>query len=269
MDGLVLDRAAASVFHPHNAAARERWRARKLAARSRDAAQLLVEVRDPYALTPAEHEALVERCVRANMAIYASERAAQDPAAALAIARQIGLASPQREARAESVGMAWVPWHTQGCRARLLHCLRAPQEGGELALMDAELACLMLHDEGRVFVEALMQPDACTTRAGEASSVFAIERATGDLSMRFSARRGEVAWKRDAVVAEAAARLGRLLERDASCVLRFCLEPGMGLVCNDVLQRRAMSAGTPGLALRATFDDRIGGTEGAWRRLVD
>jgi hypothetical protein len=269
MDGLVTDRAAGSVFHPHNAAARERWRARKLAARPRDAAELVVQVRDPHALTRAEREALLARCVRANMAIYASERAAQGPAAALAIARQLGLASPQREARAESGGVAWIPWHTQGCRARLLHCLRAPQEGGELALMDPELACLMLHDEGRVFVEALMQPDAFVTRAGEASSVFAIARATGDLSMRFSARRGEVAWKRDAVVSEAAARLARLLERDASCVLRLRLEPGMGLVCNDVLQMRAMSAGAPDLALHATFDDRIGGTQVAWRRLLD
>ena len=48
------------------------WRARKLAGYPASAADLVVEVTDPRALTRSEHAALAARCRAANMVIYAS-----------------------------------------------------------------------------------------------------------------------------------------------------------------------------------------------------
>lgn len=276
MDGLVLDRAIASVFRLDDRGARMRWRERKLATRPASAAALVVEVRDPCRLTPAERAALLERCARANMAIYASARVPDDPAIPRRMAAQLGLDPLAAEPLAEAEGIARVPWHTAGhdsvpgrpVRSMLLHCAQAAGTGGELSLLDAELAWLLLGDIDTHFVAALMQRDAMTIPpAGYRLPAFAVE-ASGDLHLRFTERRDDVAWKCDATVSEAAARLRRLLDRDASCVLKMRLAPGMGLVANNVLQSRSALAEGESVVRRARFQRRIAGTEGAWRALL-
>lgn len=308
MDGLVLEPAAATVFRLEGGEAWKRWRDRKLAARPASAAALVVEVGDPRRLTPAERAALVRRCAVANMAVYASPHASEDPAIALRVAAQLGLRTVDASPPAEADGVARIAndperaasglnafsearmlWHTDGyfhplarpVRSMLLHCVRAAPRGGELSLLDPELAWLLLRDVGDAFVRALMQPDALAVAARHgmagrmrpafAGPVFAVDAATGDLHMRFTERRGDVAWKCDATVSEAAARLRRLLDRDTSCVLRLRLEPGMGLVSNNVLHARSSfvdDAAAPRLVLRARFRERIAGTEGVWRALA-
>ncbi|MDE2341865.1 MAG: taurine catabolism dioxygenase TauD, partial [Betaproteobacteria bacterium] len=62
----------ASPFDLHDERAYAEWRARKLAEQPRGAEDLMVAVRDPRALTAAEHEALLARVRRCNMAIYQS-----------------------------------------------------------------------------------------------------------------------------------------------------------------------------------------------------
>jgi hypothetical protein len=89
--------------------------------------------------------------------------------------------------------------------------------------------------------------------------------------MRYTARRRSVRWHCDATTGEAAARLLALMDHDASCVVRARLEPGMGLVCNNVLHERTAfeeDPAHPRLILRARFLERIAGTEGAWARLA-
>ncbi len=72
MAGALLDRMprVAGPFDPDDASGYREWRARKLAGYPRDVAALTVEIRDPRALTLAERAALVDRCRRANMAVY-------------------------------------------------------------------------------------------------------------------------------------------------------------------------------------------------------
>lgn len=297
---------ARSVFSLHDGEAWPRWRDRKLAMRPRSAAELVVEVRDPRNLTRSEHEALLERCRRSNMAIYAS-RASGDAAGMLRrMARQLGLRTPDVPFLAGKDGVAriavdarkaadgFIPytsrrmlWHTDGyynapdrpVRAMMLHCVRDAPRGGETALLDPELAWLMLHEAGPQFVRALMAPDALTiparvdaqgvARPVSTGPVFRVDPDSGDLHTRYTARRRSVQWRRDAATAEAAARLIAIMDRDATCVLRMRLEPGMGLVCNNVLHERASFEDDPGqarLLLRARYLERIAGTEGAWMR---
>ena len=69
-----------------------RWREHKLAHLPRTAEALIVEVRDPQALSHAERGALNTRLHSANMAIYASARRSPDKDLPRAIGRQFGLA---------------------------------------------------------------------------------------------------------------------------------------------------------------------------------
>jgi alpha-ketoglutarate-dependent taurine dioxygenase len=180
-------------------------------------------------------------------------------------------------------------WHTDGyynapamrVRSMLLHCVRPAAEGGETALLDPEIAWLLLREADPRFIRALMDPEALTiperrdedgvARPAVGGPVFSIDPATGDLHTRFTARRRSVRWKCDATVSEAAARLLAILDGDTPYVLRTRLEAGMGLVCNNVLHARSSfsdAAGAPRLLFRARFVERIAGTEGAWADLA-
>ena len=59
-------------FDLDNTDAYLRWRDHKLAHAITDTNELIVEIKDPRALTKAEHAALLERCRRSNMVIYAT-----------------------------------------------------------------------------------------------------------------------------------------------------------------------------------------------------
>lgn len=134
-------------------------------------------------------------------------------------------------------------------RSMLLHCVRPAAEGGETALLDHEVAWLLLREADPRLVRALMDPEALTiperrerdgvARPAIAGPVFSVDPATGDLHARFTVRRRSVQWKCDATVSEAAAHLLALLDGGAPYVLRTRLEAGMGLVCNNVFHARS------------------------------
>lgn len=297
-----------SVFSLREPDALQRWGDRKLAARPRSAAGLVVEVRDPRRLSDAEHAAILARLRTANMAVYASRATDDDPAIVRGLAERLGLRTPHRGPLDGDDGIARIAadapgsrqpfiactsrrmlWHTDGyanpalepVRARLLHCVQDAAGGGETALLDPELAWLALARQGFEWVRALMAPDALTIparvgaagieRAAAAGPVFSLDPRSGDLQTRFTARRRHVQWRRDALSAEAAARLLAIMDRDAGCVLRLRLAPGMGIVCNNVLHARGYFEDSPQhtrTMLRARFLERIPGTEGAWDALA-
>lgn len=300
--------APTSVFDLADRAAWLRWRDAKLAARPRGAADLVVEVRDPRHLSQPERAAIVDRCRRTNMAIYASRPGDERPDLALAVACQLGMrtldANPfagedgvariARDARKAKAG--YIPytsrrmrWHTDGyynapshpVRSMILHCVRPAECREDTALLDPELAWLMLREAGEPFVRALMHPEALTipertdrrevARSAVAGPVFSVDAPDGDLLMRYTARRRSVQWRCDAATSEATARLLALMDHDATSVIRTRLEAGMGLVCNNVLHERGAfedSPASPRLLLRARFRERIAGSEGAWARFA-
>jgi alpha-ketoglutarate-dependent taurine dioxygenase len=272
------------------------WRARKLAGYPASLDELAVEVADPLHLTDAERDALIERCARANMAVYACARttavAADLPRA---IGRQLGLVTLDVNYLADDDGItplaveadgprsAYIPytnrairWHTDGyynpperrIRAMILHCVQRAETGGENRLLDHELAYIALRDADPEHVRALMQPDAMTiparseegevARGDQIGPVFSV---TGDgrLHMRYTARTRSIAWKEDPGVRAATAALAHILDTDPR-VLRARLAPGMGLVCNNVLHDRAAftdSAQHRRLVLRARYYEAI------------
>lgn len=290
---------ARSPFDPDDGSDYRRWRSAKLDRAPRDVAELVVEVRDPCALTAAERAAIAARCGAANMAIYASAVRAADKDLPRRLGAQFGLAHLDANWLADEDGVSqvtvrggagrgeYIPytnrplrWHTDGyynppertIRAMVLHCASRAAEGGANALLDHELVYLFLRDEDPAHVRALMRPDAMTVpartdeggvaRPAQTGPVFSIDRRDGSLHMRYTARTRSIEWSGDPAVRAAVAALERLLA-DSSHVHRLTLEPGMGILCNNVLHERAGFVDDPRqprLLYRARFHERVAGT---------
>ena len=148
-------------------------------------------------------------------------------------------------------------WHTDGyynyqgpermIRSMLLHCVRSAGEGGENGLLDHEIVYIRLRDENPDYVAALMRPDAMTipaneeadgkTRAVNTGPVFVVDPNTGELAMRYTARKRNILWRDDAVTQSAVRALERVLREDP-LIMRVRLAPGEGVICSNVLHDR-------------------------------
>ncbi|MDH3318191.1 MAG: TauD/TfdA family dioxygenase [Betaproteobacteria bacterium] len=274
-----------------------RWRDEKLARYPRSAEALIVEVRDPRALSDSEAAHIRRVCAAANMAVYASPLAGvADKDIPRRLGARLGLERLQAnpladedgisslEVTAEKSGRGYVPysnrrllWHTDGyynppgsrIRAFLLHCVRPAAAGGENRLLDPEIAYILLRDADPRYVRALSAPDAMTVpaneedptlqRAAQTGPVFSFE--DGALHMRYTARTRSIEWRQDAATQAAVKRLREILDSDSPYVFRLRLSGGQGLVCNNVLHDRSEFTDAPGasrLVYRARYADRIG-----------
>jgi hypothetical protein len=273
------------------------WRERKMATAPGSTDELIVEVRDPRALTPNEHAALADRIRRCNMAIYASPMHEADTDIPRQLGAQFGLVNLDANWLAGEDGISqirvfdngtrqhYIPytdrpikWHTDGyynppereIRAMVLHCVRNASSGGENQLMDHEMVYLLLRDENTQHIRALMQPDAMTipervdendgVRPAQSGPVFSLDT-HGNLHMRYTARTRSIAWKQDAATQAAVVALERLLASDSPHIFKARMEPGMGLLCNNVLHDRSAFTDDPThpprLLYRARYLDRI------------
>jgi hypothetical protein len=173
-----------------------------------------------------------------------------------------------------------IKWHTDGyynppertIRGMVLHCVRNASSGGINQLMDHEMAYLLLRDENPQHIQALMQADAMTipervdetdgVRNAQSGPVFSLDSG-GNLHMRYTARTRSIQWKQDAATLAAVTALERLLASDTPHIFKALLEPGMGLLCNNVLHDRSVftddPSAPPRLLYRARYLDRISG----------
>ncbi|MGE5471997.1 MAG: TauD/TfdA family dioxygenase [Bacteroidota bacterium] len=289
---------AASPFAPDSDEAWRRWRDWKLENHPRSLAELLVEVADPCRLTATEHQAIAERCQRANMAIYASPHRAADKDIPRRLGQQFVLDEPDGNWLADEDGISslavaeggatrgdFIPytnrairWHTDGyynpparqIRAMVLHCVREAAEGGDNALLDHEMAYLLLREASPEHVRALMALDVMTiparedaqgvARVAQSGPVFAIDPLSGALHMRYTARTRSIEWKNDGATRRAVAALKSLLASDSPWIFRGRLSAGMGLICNNVLHDRSAFTDCPNrprLLYRARYLNRI------------
>jgi hypothetical protein len=272
------------------------WRAEKLREYPVTAAALGVAIDDAAALSAMERRALVDRCAKANLAIYTC-RAEVGEAELLTLARQLGLGRLERplltgdtgvtRIEATTIGPAtdYVPystrplgWHTDGyynsgansVRSFVLHCARGPATGGESRLFDPEIAYIRLRDRDPGLIAALMRPDALTIPANvrdgtvlrPACSGPVFQVLDGRLTMRYTARPRYAVWASGGRLAEARRYLEALLDSDDEAIVRHRLGAGEGIVTNNVLHCRAGFADAPEggagrLVYRARFRDRV------------
>lgn len=269
--------AVSSPFSLDNDDLYQRWRDRKLKDYPTGLGDLLVEINDPRTLTDSEHAALLARCRKANMALYAGKTGADpDPRIPLSLGRRFGLHYLNKNWLADENGLTsltvrtdgvhknYIPytnrviqWHTDGyynpadqqIHALNLHVVQQAASGGENTLMDHEIAYILLRDRNPDYIRALMGPKTMTiparideggtvARPEEPGPVFRV-LPSGDLHMRYTIRVNNVMWADDPLSREALAYLQEILHSDSPYIYRGRLESGMGLVSNNVLHDRA------------------------------
>lgn len=276
----------------------QHWRAAKLAAHPQRVEELIVDVGDPCQLSPIERSALLACCERANMVIYRGPATGEDKDIPRRLGQQLGLArldcnwladedGISRITAAASTGerSAFIPytnrpirWHTDGyyhpqarrIQAMILHCVTRARDGGVNALMDHEMAYIAVRDANPEWTRALMASDAMTiparldedgvARAEQSGPVFSVDPESGMLHMRYTARTRSVEWKSDALTRAAAAFLQELMGSAVPWLFRTRLDPGMGIVANNVLHDRSGFVDDPQqprLLYRARYLDRI------------
>lgn len=290
----------ASHFDLNDEMAYRRWREWKLDNAPRRLEDIVVEIDDPRALQATERQRLVNLNARCNMAIYVGRTGSDpDKDIPRKLGEQLGMhtldghwltdndgISPLSVVGAEVRGerKEFIPytdkpirWHTDGyynvpertIRGLILHCVQSAASGGDNQLLDHEMAYIALRDDASDYVRALSAGDAMTiparmdedgvARAEQAGPVFSVNP-DGTLHMRYTARTVSIAWKGDAATQAALAALTRLLSHPSPWSLRGRLEPGMGLVCNNVLHDRSgftETAERRRLLYRARYYERV------------
>ncbi len=291
-----------SPFDLQSSAAYSEWRQRKLDTAPRRLEDILVEIGDPRRLTSVERDRFLALNAIANMAVYVGKTGRDpDKEIPRMLGAQLGLktldshwltdddaispisvrGAEQRDERREFIPYTDKPikWHTDGyyntpertVRGLLLHCVESAASGGENQLLDHEIAYILLRDQNPDHVRALSTPDAMTippridetgiARAEQQGPVFSMN-ADGTLHMRYTARTVSIAWKQNSATQAAKTALERILATPTAWTLRGRLEPGMGLVSNNVLHDRAGFTETPErrrLLYRARYYERVGG----------
>jgi alpha-ketoglutarate-dependent taurine dioxygenase len=168
-------------------------------------------------------------------------------------------------------------WHTDGyyndpsqrVRSVVLHCAADAETGGENALLDPDIAYIRLRDEDPRFITAFEHPQCMTIPANEGAQgeirpevtgpVFSYEN-NGAIHMRYSARKKNIRWRDDALTRAARDFLSALLADAGGPVFHYRLQPGEGLISNNVLHNRSAfedGQGRGRLLYRARFFERI------------
>ena len=200
------------------------------------------------------------------------------------------------EARVEQGRKMYIPytsrainWHTDGyyntadrrIRGMILHCVRqAGGSGGDNALFDPEMAYLLMRERDPDMVRAFAAMDAMTIpgnamdegveRGDVGGPVFSLNRADGSLYMRYTARKRNIIWADTESTRRAVAFMEELLSSSgegAKYTFTHRLQPGQGLICNNVLHTRTAFEDGPSqskdqhsrMMLRARFLDRVAG----------
>ncbi len=274
----------------------QQWRKAKLEHYPRSVDQLRVDIGGLRQMTDTEVASIISNCLCFNMCIYRCRDLAVDRPAVREFAAAFGLNRADLHLCANDDGVSelsvadkgvrndYVPyssrglsWHTDGyynqasrrVRSVVLHCAVAAATGGENALLDPDIAYIRLRDENPRFITAFEHPECMTIPANEGAEgeirpvvtgpVFSYED-NGAIHMRYSARKKNIRWRDDALTHAAREFLSALLAEETGPAFHYRLQPGEGLISNNVLHNRTAfedGAGHGRLLYRARFFDRM------------
>ena len=275
----------------------QQWRKIRLQHYPRSAEDLRVEIGGLLNVSDVERTEILSSCQRSNMAIYSCRDGFADRSAVRVFSGNFGLnrldhhlcvnedGVSELTATSEGVRAGYVPysnrslsWHTDGyynhesrqIRAVVLHCDSAAEAGGENALLDVEIAYILLRDMDSRFITALEHPQCMSIPANVDGQVEIRPVACGPvftygsdgrrIHMRFSARKRNIEWRDDDLTREARQALTEILASEDGPVIRYRLKAGEGLISNNVLHNRTAfedGTGQQRLLYRARYFDRI------------
>lgn len=274
----------------------QEWRRGRLQSYPQSVEEIFVQIDGLRNVTAVQKAAIRAACGRSNMAIYQCRDPSADRSAVVAFAAQFGLTRldhhlcanadgvSELSVASEGIRTGYVPyssrslsWHTDGyynekdrqINAVQLHCAVSAATGGENALLDPAMVYISLRDEDPRFITAFEHPECMTIPANTGSEgeirtavsgpVFSYD-AGGQIHMRYSARKKNIIWRDDAVTAAAREFLTEVLNDKNGPALHYRLQPGEGLLSNNVLHNRTAfsdGSGAQRLLYRARFFDRI------------
>ena len=290
-------------LHPDAESAYQTWRNWKLSVYPLKPAELLVQVDDPFELTEKEKSEMLMRFAHSNMAIYTINNRFDfsDKKIVESLGRNFGLLRLDNNLGSDSDSItslqviedgrkqSYIPysnkklsWHTDGyynlpqeqVRAIVLHCANNAAKGGENALLDHEMMYIHLRDQNPAYISALMKEDVLTIpaniengihiRDAQSGPVFSVDKDSGALHMRYSARKRNIIWADDDTTRQAVLAIDDFLASDSPWILHHRLEPGQGLICNNVLHNRTAFENDNGehqrLIYRGRYYDRLADT---------
>ncbi|MDQ2089385.1 TauD/TfdA family dioxygenase [Marimonas arenosa] len=253
----------------------------------------------------SERDEIVRRCRESNFALYSSPPAQDDSTIrrqlrSFADAFGLRIAEAHRSGGEEGIvalrvsnapsQRGYIPystkgmnWHTDGyynapdnlISAFVLHCFQQAAAGGTNDILDPEILYIRLRDDHPAYLNALMHPQAMTipenveedgsVRPVSVGPVFYPDAATGRMQMRYTARTRSIEWRDDPATREAEAWLREYLPAGDPLMVRVRLEPGQGVLNNNVLHNRtAFENGSDAdhtrVIFRVRFHNRIGDT---------
>lgn len=277
----------------------QKWRSIKLQAYPLTIETLKVSIADVEAVTDDELEQLRKIIHQHNLVIYdLGNKRLVSKADVRRFARKLGLDNIDNNICSDEDSITtlqvsdagqkkvYIPytnrrlsWHSDGyyntldkqIRGMLLHCVSPAAEGGSNMLLDHEMLYIQLRDANPAYITALMHAEVMTIppnnesengeeiRPAQSGPVFSLEKGTNNLHMRYSARTRNIIWGDDAITAEAVAKISDFLE-NSPYILRYMLQAGQGVICNNVLHNRTSfedSNSQHRLLYRARFYDRV------------
>lgn len=172
-----------------------------------------------------------------------------------------------------------ISWHTDGyynrpdrrIRSLALHCVRAARVGGANRAIDHEIVYILLRDQDPQGARALFSAGAMTidariengkiVRPERAGHLFKIESGLS-LSARYTHRSRYITWSTERYVQRGLERLRAILESQTRHHFSARLEPGWGLIMNNVFHtregfKRSFDRSTERLLYRARYYDPI------------
>lgn len=275
-DNMAINHSPFSLL-PEAELAYQQWRAWKITVYPKKATDLLISINNPFHLGDKEKCDIHQSFIRANMAIYTIKYRTDfsDKKIVETLGHDFGLFNLDNNLGADSDSITslqvieggrkqgYIPysnlklsWHTDGyynlpeeqIRSIILHCANNAAEGGENALLDHEMMYIHLRDKDPAYISALMKTDVLTIppnvengveiRGSQTGPVFSVDEKTGALHMRYSARKRNIVWTDDDITTRAVNEIDDFLASDSPWILRHRLEPGQGLICNNVLHNR-------------------------------
>ena len=151
----------------------------------------------------------------------------------------------------------------------MLHCEVNAASGGENALLDTDIMYIRLRDESPEFITAFEHPECMTIPANKDADGEIRPEVSGpvfsyaenmSVHMRYSARKRNIRWREDDMTSAARECLSSVLNAEHGPALHYRLEPGEGLISNNILHNRtAFENGETShrKLYRARFFDRI------------
>lgn len=272
-----------SAFGFANDALYKEWKESKLQDYPHSLSELIVDIKDPENLSPSEHKKILKLIKKTNFALFQCEAPGQVSKSSLTkFAAQFGLeqldgnlCSDEDDVSSITVDTSgrkntYIPytnraisWHTDGyyndvpghaVRSFVLYCAQKASEGGTNRIMDHELAYIYLRDRDPMLALALFHDNAMTIpanvvngeeiRAAQTGPVF-LEDHDQSLSMRYTARTRSIEWREDDKTQKAVDALTELFQSDHPGIFEHTMQPGQGIISNNILHMRTAFTDAP------------------------